>query len=224
MAPLRRATVGGVVVGALLVAAAPTPAAALTTLRTSPSAPDAVLPMVALAALIVWSLLCWLVLVTAVVLASRLPGVVGGAAGTAARRIAPAAVRQLVEGALGLSVAAGILAAPPASASPSIPPAPPAASASLDWPAAVPFADQRTATAPALDWNPTAVPTSTSDPVVVQPGDCLWGVAARHLPADATPAQIAQDWPSWWAANRDSVGPNPDLIHPGLELHPPTHA
>jgi nucleoid-associated protein YgaU len=47
-------------------------------------------------------------------------------------------------------------------------------------------------------------------------------VAADHLPATATNAQIAQAWPRWWSANRAAVGADPDLIHPGLSLTPPT--
>jgi LysM repeat protein len=210
------------VVGVLLVAAAPTPAAAVTTLRTSSSASDAVLPLVALVALLAWSLLAWLTVLTAVVLARRLPGIAGRSAAAAARGMAPAAIRQLVEIALGLSVAAGVLAAGPASASPSIPPSPPAASATLDWPSApTPAPAPASAPAPAPIAAPPASDLVPVGSVVVQPGDSLWHIAAAHLPADATARQVAQAWPAWWAANRDEVGANPDLIHPGQQLDPP---
>lgn len=59
---------------------------------------------------------------------------------------------------------------------------------------------------------------------VVRGGDTLWDLAARHLGPGATPAQIAAEWPRWYAANRASIGPDPDLIHPGQRLVPPMSA
>ncbi|MBK5307455.1 MAG: LysM peptidoglycan-binding domain-containing protein [Frankiaceae bacterium] len=196
----------------MLLAAAPSPSTAAAALAARGA--DPVAPVVALAALAAWSLVGWLLLVTAGTLAARLPGASGRTAGTVTRRIAPAAVRRLVEMSLGLTVAVGGLAGSPAFASPAIPPAPPAATASLDWPAD---------TSPTLDWNPPAPTTDPvrARPVVVQPGDSLWAVAADHLPPGASAARIATAWPAWWAANREAVGADPDLIHPGLELHPP---
>jgi LysM repeat protein len=64
-------------------------------------------------------------------------------------------------------------------------------------------------------------PVATAAAVVVQPGDSLGGIAARHLPAAASDAQIAQAWPAWWSANRAAVGADPDVIHPGTRLTPP---
>lgn len=217
MRQLRPATVGTATAGVLLVVAAPTPSAALATVRTSSSASDVLLPLIALVALLAWSLLAWLLVLTAFLLARRLPGIAGRGAAAAAHRIAPATIRQLVELALGVSVAAGVLAASPASASgPAIPPAPPAATASLDWPAASTSATASASAAPA------PAPDSAPDrPVVVQPGDSLWRIAAAHLPAGATDREVAQAWPAWWSANRDAVGAHPDLIHPGQQLDPP---
>ena len=43
----------------------------------------------------------------------------------------------------------------------------------------------------------------------------------RHLGDRATPAAIAEAIPSWHEANRDVLGPDPDLIHPGVTLTPP---
>jgi nucleoid-associated protein YgaU len=61
--------------------------------------------------------------------------------------------------------------------------------------------------------------------VVVQPGDTLWDLAEADLQArtGAAPAdaQVASAWPSWWAANRDAVGADPDLLHPGTSLRRP---
>jgi nucleoid-associated protein YgaU len=91
--------------------------------------------------------------------------------------------------------------------------------------------------APALDWPGLTValpppaaaarPAHGPDPqpaeVVVRPGDTLWSIAADHLPATATREQIAASWPQWYAANRQVIGPDPAVIHPGDRLlAPPT--
>ena len=64
-------------------------------------------------------------------------------------------------------------------------------------------------------------------------GDTLWSIAAAELGPDATPQDIASRWPAWYAANRQLIGPDPDLIRPGQVLRipppatgnpvPPTH-
>jgi len=71
-----------------------------------------------------------------------------------------------------------------------------------------------------------AAPTgSARNDVVVAPGDSLWRLAERDLAARTgaapTAAQTAAEWPRWWAANRDQVGDDPDLVHPGTTLTPP---
>jgi hypothetical protein len=63
---------------------------------------------------------------------------------------------------------------------------------------------------------------STRDDYVVRRGDTLWDIAARHLGAHATNADIARAWPRWYAANRAAIGANPQLIHPGLVLRAPS--
>lgn len=82
---------------------------------------------------------------------------------------------------------------------------------SMDWPGLAPLH-------PGHDGRP-AEPATT---VVVQPGDSLWTVAARHLGPHATSAQVAAAWPQWWRANRHAIGPDPNLILPGLHLTVPT--
>ena len=59
------------------------------------------------------------------------------------------------------------------------------------------------------------------DSYVVRRGDTLWDVAARHLGPTASPADIAHEWPRWYAANRAAIGTNPQLILPGTVLHAP---
>jgi hypothetical protein len=56
----------------------------------------------------------------------------------------------------------------------------------------------------------------------VRPGDTLWDVAAARLPGRPTNAAIDRAWRSWYAANRATVGPDPDLILPGQRLVSPT--
>jgi nucleoid-associated protein YgaU len=66
---------------------------------------------------------------------------------------------------------------------------------------------------------------------VVKPGDSLWSIAAAELGPRATEEAIATRWPQWYAANRQLIGPDPDVIHPGQVLTapapvhpvPPTH-
>jgi len=129
---------------------------------------------------------------------------------------------------------------PGASSSPSSSssPAPAATPAASPWrwtPAAQPVSG------PVTGW-PDLAPAGGSDPavpaaprgigvpgdgdqgageVVVLRGDSLWEIAARQLGPAATDAQIAAEWPRWWAANRDVIGPDPNVILPGQRLRPP---
>ena len=48
----------------------------------------------------------------------------------------------------------------------------------------------------------------------VKSGDTLSGIAESEM-------GDAKRWPELYAANKDAVGKNPDLIHPGLELKIP---
>jgi nucleoid-associated protein YgaU len=54
--------------------------------------------------------------------------------------------------------------------------------------------------------------------VTVRRGDTLWSIAAADLPAHAVDAQVDATWRALYAANRDRVGPDPDLIRPGTAL------
>jgi len=57
--------------------------------------------------------------------------------------------------------------------------------------------------------------------VVVRRGDSLWAITARHLGPGASDAEIAATWPRWYAANRNVIGADPDLLLPGQRLRPP---
>jgi hypothetical protein len=57
--------------------------------------------------------------------------------------------------------------------------------------------------------------------VVVHRGDTLWDIVVRQLGPQATDAEVATAWPRWFAANRDVIGGNPDLVKPGQVLRSP---
>ena len=73
--------------------------------------------------------------------------------------------------------------------------------------------------------GPAAVDTSRAPvaPVgggtyVVRPGDSLWSIARAH---PAPPSDVGARWRAIWRDNRDVVGDDPDLIHPGQALRLP---
>ncbi len=112
-------------------------------------------------------------------------------------------------------------------------PSRPAASAtpSLDHPTTASPAQSPAASRPRAP-EPAPAPAATAptaaEQLVVRPGDTLWGLAEQQLQAETgvppTDAQVAQEWPSWWQANREAVGHDPDLLRPGTPLVPPTAA
>lgn len=88
---------------------------------------------------------------------------------------------------------------------------------------------------PLPGWRPTGPAMTAAPPadlvsrgrapdraVVVRRGDTLWDIAARHLGPTATAEETAREWPRWYEANREVIGPEPDLILPGQRLVPPT--
>ena len=54
--------------------------------------------------------------------------------------------------------------------------------------------------------------------VEVHAGDCLWTVTAALLGPRATDAEVARSWPLLRSANREALGPDPDLVRPGTTL------
>ena len=63
--------------------------------------------------------------------------------------------------------------------------------------------------------------TSSTPTYTVVPGESLWSITARLLPAGSGPEQIAQAWPVLYRANSDVVGADPSLIRPGTVLSVP---
>ncbi len=105
----------------------------------------------------------------------------------------------------------GIAPAPPAGAPPTVP----AAEEQADEPAAEPIAGP-------ADEQAEPQPGTGH---VVRRGESLWSIAAGALRASGLPAgehDIAAAWPRLYEANADLVGPDPDLILPGQELHIPS--
>ena len=227
----RTEAVAAVTTAAVLLALAPRPAqAARTAAQSLTGSPvgwsDPTAPVVAVIALVAWALAAWLAAAVLLVLASRLPGLAGRLALGLAARTVPLAVRRCVEVALGASLALTPVVALPAAADSRPGTAAPAGTA----------APGRTAgTTDSLDWptlpvTPSPAPTLPAAPgaarrVVVAPGDTLWALAEQSLQARRgavpTAAAVAPAWPSWWAANRDVIGPDPDLLRPGTSLRSP---
>lgn len=213
----------------LLLFAAPSPAFSWGVLQSAGSATDPTAPLVAALALTAQALTGWLLAVGALAGLSRLPGRAGRFAVSLGRRLAPATVRRAVEIGLGLAVAVGVVGTVGGTAAAS-PAGPAATHSSLDWPAGPAAPDSN------LDWPAHDHPapaatrpasrTAPGDAVVVRPGDTLWGIAAGELreagSGEPAATQVATRWPTWWSANRQTIGDDPDLLHPGTPLTRPT--
>lgn len=182
----------------------------------------------AAAGLLAWAVWLWGALGLVLTAASAVPGAVGGAARALLQVALPAGARRSAALLLGLGL--GISAPIAGVALPAWAPAAAAADASTvhdvpDWPAAAAPAT------PVPDWPqpapPAAGPAGQSTPGerVVARGDCLWTIAADsllgrlgRLPDDA---EVATAVDAWWQANRDVIGPDPDVLRPGQVLRAP---
>lgn len=223
-------TAAAVVVSAVLLDWATAGWADLRALPATPTATpdDAVADVAAVLGLVAWA---WLLLGAILTIAD---GVTRRPDHGLACRVAPPAWRRLVLAAVGI----GALSAPTAvaQASPGEPPHAVAVVAQHD-PGRAPAASVADAIRglplPDRPYGRLAA-TIPTDPagrhdgrphdsrrVVVRPGDSLWTIAERHLGPDASAAEIATEWPRWYAANRARIGPDPDLITPGMVLHAP---
>jgi nucleoid-associated protein YgaU len=58
--------------------------------------------------------------------------------------------------------------------------------------------------------------------VVVRRSDTLWAIARVRLGSGADLAATAHEVDRWYIANRDVIGADPNLIHPGQRLVPPS--
>jgi LysM domain-containing protein len=192
--------------------------------------------LAALAACAALVLVAWLALGLTLGLLARVPGSLGRAAVAVADVVTPRLMRRTAAFVLGVGVVAGLapgasVAAPPhatvaivASAEPDAvaTPLPDPGFRSLPDPGWVPAAPtvRPQADLSVLSRAPATTPASPAE-VVVQRGDTLWSIAARHLGPGASDAEIAKAWPTWFAENRDVVGDDPDVILPGQVLRAP---
>ena len=161
------------------------------------SGPDFPQALIALASLVQLAIACWVLLVICL---ARLGGT---------SRIAGALTPDLLRRAL-FAGAVGALALTPAQADRGTSPAH-TTQHSLDG---LPLPDRPMA-------MPMAIPPADRF-VVVKPGDTLWAIAARSLPAGVGDTQITEACARWYAVNRSVIGDDPDLIHPSQHLTPPT--
>lgn len=183
----------------------------------------------------------WLGLGLALSALSALPGALGRACSLLSARIAPAAARKVVAFVLGTTLTAALVPGTAVARTgheaprPTLVAAAQIANSGLADAApdasfrfvsdAVPAADA----APPPSWSPQrpASPTRRvppADRVVVHRGDTLWSIAAHHLGPAATSADIDAEWHRWFAANRDVIGENANVIAPGQLLNPPASA
>lgn len=203
-------------------------------------------PVLGLAAsLLAWLVLTWLAVATAAeVLAAGTDGLRQSGRHPRAARWAPVVARRLAGVLLGAGLAGVATAAAPAGALTGRPvssvTAPAVVGPTVENPAVASLGVDR----PGRDlagWTPDrpAVPatsrpspvhlvasrprpeTAVEELVVVRRGDTLWDIAARRLGPGATAAEIAAEWPRWYAANRVVIGADPDLLRPGQRLQPP---
>jgi hypothetical protein len=176
---------------------------------------EAVTTVCSVALVLSWG---WFLLATAACLVDELRAARAGAGAAAPRRPArrdrpPTAARRLARVLAGSGLTC--LAAPCLPATYALAPD--------DLP--LPTRQLGTAAAPRTDAalparRPPAAPTGAGA-VVVRPGDTLWSIAASRLAPQAPAAAVDEAWRRLYALNRSSVGPDPDLIHPGTRLRTP---
>lgn len=190
------------------------------------------------------AVVAWCALVVVFVAMGSAPGRLGAVAERAARLLAPAVTRHRTRVILGITVTAAqvglvvspVVAAPgPAVSSAATATAVPMSSAIDDLPpiGRLPSVAGPPPNQPRHDPSPVE-PAPTPEPpqpdprghpparVTVGAGDTLWAIAADHLDEAAPETDVARAWPLWFAANRDVIGPDPDLIRPGMVLVEPT--
>ena len=174
----------------------------------------------------------WLVLSTTVACAAHLPGRLGHTARRWSRTLAPAVTRRVAAVLVGAALGATLA---PATATGTAGGGGASPQRSPGFALTVPSTDGGSSPVPAPGWTPSrpvdTAPAVTrlvttgrvphSSEVVVHRGDTLWGIAQHHLGPGATEAEVAAAWPHWYAANRDVIGPDPDVLLPGQVLRAP---
>ena len=119
----------------------------------------------------------------------------------------PAGVRRVVLAACGVALVGGL--------------APPSYAAGPEAHHAASYRHRSPLAGLPLPDRAVAGPAADEQTVVVRPGDTLWSLAARGLPAGSPDALVAARWRAIYAANRSLIGPDPDVIAPGQRLRLP---
>ena len=136
-----------------------------------------------------------------------------------AARCTPALVRRVAATAVGVALAAGVAAPALADTGPRTPAPARAPAAGTTGPATglvgLALPDRATGPAPVAA---SALALRARPVHVVRPGESLWSISAALLPADVGDAAVDRAWHRLHAANRERVGPDPDLVHPGTRL------
>jgi hypothetical protein len=193
---------------------------------TAGPAPSAALPLLVtqVGAGMLTVLAGWLAIAGLLGLAARAPGSVGRAATAVWSWLVPRAARATLTAALGI----GVTAAPAlghvgvsAQTSEHVPQVLRPVTHG-GWPSASHPAGSLPAMASAPPSTPAQADAAPQHRVTVQPGDSLWLIAARHLGPDAGNARVAAEWPRWYALNRETIGPDPNLLLSGTVLTAPT--
>lgn len=180
-----------------------------------------------------WAGCVWIASAVVLVAVTGAPGVAGRIAARWSAALVPALARHAVRSALGLAaLAAPIAVAQPVAAVPvsatliagtstvATRPPSPYPLPDVGRPPVRPPGDATQVT----DTPDDAMDGAAAVMITVEPGDSLWAIAEHHLGPRATDRQIAAEWPRWFAANRDEIGPDPDHIVPGTMLRaPPAH-
>lgn len=181
--------------------------------------------------------LAWAALVLALTALGAAPGVVGLLMRRAAAAVTPRAARAAIAAVCGLAPAVVAAGSASASALPTViataasAPAPAAGSGEVPPSAgtSLPTLDRPGEPAPGA----SGAGAGRDDAHVVQAGDTLWGLArawlASQLPSEqsseqhpVSDAEIAEQWPRWYQANRNVIGDNPNVLVPGETLRPPS--
>lgn len=135
-------------------------------------------------------------------------------------RTTPAAMRRLVIAGCGVALSTGAVVLPASAMTRAAPRPAPAASARLQAPDVTGLRLPDRAADPYLPGGPADPPQPR---LTVHPGDSLWAIARRLLPADADDQEVAVACRRLASANRTAIGVDPDLILPGTRLRVPDH-
>lgn len=129
----------------------------------------------------------------------------------------PEVLRRWLLVACGVAVAGSVAASPAYAA-----PAPDPTSPPHQWIAGLPLPERV-----GIGWSirspAPAGPTigAPTQYITVRPGDSLWTIASRSSGPGSRAAAINTAWRALYELNRATIGPDPDLIHPGLRLRIP---